>query len=133
MPLSTEPSPTAPLLTTSEAARRAVARLLLAALTVERRASGDDRLRRFRDTRRLIGAAREAGFPVTFLAEATGIGTGTLHARTDPSGPMAVERFLDLLPDAVAERAAAALGGTAPDRRSTTELLRWLVVDADRA
>jgi hypothetical protein len=133
VPLSTEPSPTAPLPTASEAARRAVAELLLAALAVERRTSGDDRLRRFRETRRLIGAAREAGFPVVFLAEAMGIGRGTLHARTDPSGPMAVGRFLALLPDAVAERAGAELTGPAPDRRSTTELLRWLVVDADRA
>lgn len=131
------PTPTAlgspvPTTTWSTPAHDAVRRLLRAAVAAERSASGADQLRRFRDTRRLIGAARELDLPTAFLAEVLGVRATTVHARTDTSATIAVGRFLGLLPDAVADAARASVlsGARDSEGRPTTDLLRWVAEHA---
>lgn len=109
------------------AGRATVRHLVLEAVAAERAATGPDRLTRYRDTRRLLGAAYRAGFTPEFLAAVIGVRAATLKTRIDPPATMSVGAFLGLLPTRLADRARAtrAIGARDEESQPTEALLRW--------
>jgi hypothetical protein len=107
--------------------------LLQAAKRAEMTAVGPGRRVAFRNTRSLIGAAHELGFPQAALAEMLNVTEGSVRLRTGPPLPILPSAFLALVPAAAVSPWTAGIRD--PGHGSEREvdvlvLLRWYLLQA---